>query len=452
MSKKYVNPSGFTENLPSEQIVEEMLKEKFRLAAESYGYLRLETSSVEYMDTLSSETNAGREIYRIVRSQVESEDIEDSERGLHFDLTVPFARYTAQNYGDLRFPFRRYQIQKVWRGERPQKGRFREFYQADVDVVGNDNLPIQYDSEVISVMASILNSMDIGTITMKINNRKFLTGLLENYNIQNSDKTLQQIDKIDKIGINQVKQNISEFEPSASHTLGTLFELLTKKIGYSELISYLKQIPDSNNTSLKEGKEELLAVFKNLPRSNSKGYEKISFMFDPCIARGLDYYTGTVCETTINSLEKYGSICSGGRYADLASKFTNKKLPGVGLSIGLTRLMSIIKEEKLIDFSKKTNTLVAICIQDEKRRMDANKIATSLRIAKINVEVNHKITDELSKQIKSSQAEKIKFVLICKSDSNYTVYNTETDKKAYCTNLKEIKQFIKEKPSKDIKK
>lgn len=443
MSKKHINPSGFTENLPQEQIVEEILKEKFKVAALRYGYVHLETTSVEYMDTLVSEGNVNKEIYKIVRSQEEG-DGNESERGLHFDLTIPFARYTAQNYGSLRFPFRRYQIQKVWRGERPQKGRFREFYQADIDVVGNENLPIQFDSEVITVMASILSSLNIGTITMKINNRKFLTGLLQSYHIKNSDHVLQLIDKLDKIGEKSVKEKIIEIESITSAELDAMFALLAKKITVNELPTYLKSIPDNNNL-LEEGKAELASVLENLPKSNSSGFENIRFVFDPSIARGLDYYTGTVCETTIDGYENYGSVCSGGRYADLANRFINKKLPGVGLSIGLTRLLSLVKEEGLIDFSKKTNALVSMYILDEVRRVFTNKTADALRAVNINVELQHKVNTDLNKQIAATSDAGIKFMLTCEADSTFTLYNTITNDKTKYDTVSSLKKALKAK-------
>jgi histidyl-tRNA synthetase len=210
-NKRYINPSGFPENLPVEQLVEDDLKKKMQAIAESYGYSHLETASVEYMETLASKGDVDKEIYTIGRALGEGTH-EESQRGLHFDLTIPFARYVAQHQNDLPFPYRRFQIQKVWRGERPQKGRFREFYQADVDVVARENLPIAFDAEIALVMGSALDAMDIGSITMHISNRKFLSGLLMSLEIANISDCLRLIDKLDKLGEAAVSEMLHQLD------------------------------------------------------------------------------------------------------------------------------------------------------------------------------------------------------------------------------------------------
>ncbi len=288
MTKDYINPSGFPENLLPEQIIEDSLKEEFSNIAERFGYIHLETSAVEYLHTLQTETNTGKEIYKIARAQAEGDDTPESDRGLHFDLTLPFARYTAQHYSKLRFPFRRYQIQKVWRGERPQKGRFREFYQADIDVVGNENLPIEYDAEVILIMAQILSSFELGEITMRINNRKFLTSLISYYGFENHNYVLQQIDKIDKIGTSTAIENIRLETNIAQDKISELFTLLQNDIEPNELKDYLDKIPAQDDTFM-EGKNELLSIFESLARQNAQITNGIKFVFSPRIARGLDY-------------------------------------------------------------------------------------------------------------------------------------------------------------------
>lgn len=442
MIKDYINPSGFPENLLPEQIIEDELKEEFSSIAESFGYIHLETSAVEYLHTLQTETNTGKEIYKIARAQSEGDDIVESDRGLHFDLTLPFARYTAQHYGKLRFPFRRYQIQKVWRGERPQKGRFREFYQADIDVVGNENLPIEYDAEVILIMAQILSSFKLGEITMRINNRKFLTSLLSHYGFENHNYVLQQIDKIDKIGTNDAIENIRLETNIALDKISELFTLLKNDIQPSELKKYLDKIPAHDDVFV-EGKNELLAIFDSIARRDKKMTTGIKFVFSPRIARGLDYYTGTVCETFLDEYYHYGSICSGGRYANLTGRFINKKLPGVGLSIGLTRLLSIIKADGLKKFSRKTKTAVSICFRDDESRVIAEKLALSLRKKKLNVELNHKIVKDLAKYFNDISETGIKYSVVCEQGNVFKVNCLEANIDEIYNSISEVKRIIK---------
>ncbi len=424
MSNRYINPSGFAENLPAEQLVENKLKDAFKLEAERYGYVPLETSAVEYMDTLASKGDINKEIYTIGRA-LEEGDSDEAQRGLHFDLTVPFARYVAQNQGELSFPFRRYQIQKVWRGERPQKGRFREFYQADIDVVGQQNLPIHFDAEVATVMARILTSFGIGSVTMHINNRKLLCGLIESCSITSSSEVLQLIDKTDKIGVDDVVRLLGEEHQVEEAAARSLFEKIGQSIPQSEVASFLDSIA-AESELLQAGVDELREVFSALPV-----VEACTFVLNPQIARGLDYYTGTVYETTVDGYEKYGSICSGGRYADLASRFTSQELPGVGLSIGLTRLLSVIKGEGLLDFSKKTTSDVMMCLLSDDMRSATLAAADELRQAGKAVEVNLKTSVALGKQLNLAETRGIPYAVVVEQDGNYTLYRIEGEKQIF---------------------
>lgn len=421
MSNRYINPSGFAENLPAEQLVENKLKESFKTQAELHGYVPLETAAVEYMDTLASKGDINKEIYTIGRA-LEEGDAEEAERGLHFDLTVPFARYVAQHQGELSFPFRRYQVQKVWRGERPQKGRFREFYQADIDVVGRENLSIQFDAEVATVMARILTSFGIGKITMHINNRKFLCGLIESCGITASPEVLQLIDKTDKIGEEKVTHLLMDEHGVSEDAVRTLYASIDTPVAQGEVANYLSDIAASSEL-LKEGVEELQAVFASLPE-----IPNCTFMLNPQIARGLDYYTGTVYETTVDGHEKYGSICSGGRYADLAGRFTNQSLPGVGLSIGLTRLLSIIKGESLLDFSRKTASDVMMCLLNDEMRAKTLEAADEIRETGKAVEVNYKASVALGKQLALAEERGIKNAVVCEQDGTFTLYRIPGEK------------------------
>ena len=438
MKNKYINPSGFTENLPNEQIVEDRLKKIIAEKAESFGYVHLETSSVEYMDTLVTNGEVTKEIFSIGRAQAEGEN-DEAERGLHFDLTVPFARYVAQNQGALTFPFRRYQIQKVWRGERPQKGRFREFYQADIDVVAQETLSPAFDAEVAKVMANTLNSFNIGKITIRVNNRKFLNGLLESIGIEMTDRVLQTIDKVDKIGRDGVSDILCNELQYSQETVDTLFSRLDNPINASDVENYLAEIT-SSNPNLDEGKTELKELFTSLSKIN---LENVNFVLDPKIARGLDYYTGNVFETTIDGFEKYGSICSGGRYANLASRFTNRNLPGVGLSIGLTRLLSILKEENLTDFSVKTNSQVVVCLLDNEQKDFSESAADYLREAGLNVETNQKASTPLGRQLDIAQEKGIPFALVCEKDRTFTLYEIQNQNKQTFDSLEGLAEKIK---------
>ncbi len=434
MSNRFINPSGFAENLPAEQILEERLKSTFGKVAESYGFLKLETSSVEYMDTLASKGDVNKEIYTIGRALGEEGDSE-GERGLHFDLTVPFARYVAQHQGKLQFPYRRYQIQKVWRGERPQKGRFREFYQADVDVVARENLPLQFDAEVVVVMARILSSFGIDAVTMHINNRKYLSGLLQSFGIEDATTALQLIDKLDKIGAEKVRAELAIIYSLDDSALDLLFAYINERISEADFEQFANNV-EARNDLMKEGLEELKTLFSSLKTRATIG--NVSFVFNPSIARGLDYYTGMVVETILDGFEKYGSVCSGGRYADLASRFTNQTLPGVGLSIGLTRLLSIIKEEKLIELSESTNSDVVVCLLDEAERTASLSLAETLRQHGLNVESNHKPSVGLGKQLDQAKEKGIKHAVIAEADKSYTLVNLVSGKKEKIKNLKKV--------------
>ena len=436
MSNKFINPSGFAENLPPEQLVEESLKETFAQVAESYGYSRLETAAVEYMETLASKGEINKEIYTIKRALAENDEEKD-ERGLRFDLTVPFARYVAQNQGSLNFPFRRFQIQKVWRGERPQKGRSREFYQADIDVVAIENLSPFFDAEIALAAAKILSNFEIGTVTMTLNNRKFLNGILAENGIEMTPEVLQTIDKLDKIGADEVKKILIDEQGLNKESVDTVFTYLDKTVAANEVEEFLNGI-NGQNEDLIEGKEELQQLFTTLNLSEIKN---VSFVLRPSIARGLDYYTGTVYETTIDGLEKYGSICSGGRYADLASRFTNRKLPGVGISIGLTRLLAIIKEENLKDFKKQTKTQITVCLIDEEQRLASYKLSEFLREAGFLVETNQKANIGLGKQLDVVEKKDIPAAIVAEKDGRYTLYEVGDDKSVY-DNLDSLKDDL----------
>jgi histidyl-tRNA synthetase len=432
MSKRSIAPSGFPEYLPAMQIIADEYQTAFKLVASQYGYAHIETPAVEYLDTLASKGDIDKEIYAIHRAQGEGDSVE-ADRGLHFDLTVPFARYVAQHQNDLYFPFRRYQIQKVWRGERPQKGRFREFYQADIDVVAPEQLPPYYDAEVATVMAAVLETWQLGSMTMHISNRKFLDGLLQSFGIPMETAVLQAIDKLDKIGVEAVTTILSDELGYERSAVTDCLALISRSVGRKELSDFWAELPSENET-LEAGRAELESLFNALPEDTSEG---VQFVLDPRIARGLDYYTGTVYETTIDGLERYGSICSGGRYTDLVSRFSNKKLPGVGLSIGLTRLLAIAEAEDLVQPTRHSLSDVVVCLLNEEQEKASLQTAQRLREAGYRTETNHRAKVGLGKQISTAEAKGIPWALVVESDDTYTLYNIGGDK-ASCTSFTEV--------------
>lgn len=348
MKNEIVKPSilpGFMELLPGDQIQFNKLSDTIRKTYESFGFMPIDTPVIEKSEILLAKGGGETEkqIYRFTKGS--------NDLSLRFDLTVPLARYVAQNYSSLTFPFRRYQIGKVYRGERNQKGRFREFYQCDIDIVGNNNLNILNDAEIPSIIYSVFNNLGFQDFTIKINNRKLLSGFFEALEIQDSAEVFRVIDKIDKIGV-----SIASHELLSSGLSNEVVEKILKFINISgsnnDILLSLKDLNISNE-NFKAGVEDLTLVTNyvklfGVPDNNLK--------IDLKITRGLDYYTGTVYETFLNEYPSIGSVCSGGRYDNLAEYYTKQKLPGVGISIGLTRLFYQLNEAGF--FKNDTNTSI----------------------------------------------------------------------------------------------
>ena len=332
--------SGFMELMPQDQIMFDKIKNVIEEIYAKYGFYNLDTPIIEASEVLLAKAGGETEkqIYRFNKG--------DSDLSLRFDLTVPLAKYVAKRYNELVFPFKRYQIGKVYRGERPQKGRFREFYQCDIDVIGNESLSLLYDAEIPSIIYDIFKKLDFGDFVIRINNRKILSGFFSELGLNDSiTDILRIVDKLEKIGIDNVKD---EFR-----TLGINEENIEKITSFITIngtdrdkISQLENL-DINSEEFKDGIKELKFVIDNL---EAMKLDRDSYMIDLTIARGLDYYTGTVYETQLKDYPNIGSVCSGGRYDDLATYYTDKKLPGVGISIGLTRLFYQLKEANLIKY------------------------------------------------------------------------------------------------------
>lgn len=326
--------SGFMELAPKDQILFEKVKQKLEETYQMFGFFPIDTPVLEHSNILLAKAGGETEkqIYRFNKG--------DTDMTMRFDLTVPLAKYVAKNAGELTFPFKRYQIGKVYRGERAQQGRFREFYQADIDIIGDENLSIANDAEVPSIMYRVFTGLGLSDFTIRINNRKILNGLFAMLGLSDiATDVMRIIDKIDKIGKDNVEAELVDLGVSKD-AADTILELLTFKGTNEEVLDRLKKFAGKNEM-LDSGVSELCEVIYYIDKF---GVPAGNYRVDLSIARGLDYYTGTVYETTFNRHPEIGSICSGGRYDNLAEYYTKKKLPGVGMSIGLTRLFYILNE------------------------------------------------------------------------------------------------------------
>lgn len=410
--------SGFMELLPNEQILFNQMKEVIEETYQKFGFLPLDTPVIELSEVLLAKAGGETEkqIYRFNKG--------DNDLSLRFDLTVPLSKYVAKNYGNLNFPFRRYQIGKVYRGERTQKGRFREFYQCDIDVIGDGDLDLINDAEIPSVIYTIFTKLGFSNFTIRLNNRKILNGLFEDLNQkEKATDILRIIDKIDKIGKDAVIEELLKIEIEKS-AIDKIMNFISISGSSDEKIEKLKGLEIENET-FKKGVEELEYVVKHLrmfeiPENN--------FNVDLTIARGLDYYTGTVYETFFNDYRELGSVCSGGRYENLAEYYTDKKLPGVGISIGLTRLFYKLNEMNLIKADKKSVADVLIIPMIEDLTVPI-QIANKLRKEGTNTEIylNNK---KLKAKFKYADKLEIPYVIVIGEDEiktrKYTLKNMET--------------------------
>ncbi len=368
---------GFMELLPQDQITFNNMVDTIRSVYEEFGFLPLDTPTIELSEVLLAKAGGETEkqIYRFMKG--------DTDLSLRFDLTVPLARYVAGHYNDLIFPFKRYQISKVFRGERPQKGRFREFYQCDIDIIGNDNLDLIYDAEIPSVIYHVFQKLNLGKFTIRINNRKILNGFFESLGLlEISSDILRVIDKIDKIGVSAVKEELKSLELTEEQ-IEKVLSFLAITGTNDEKIKALKELEIQTET-FQTGLYELETVINSL---RSFAILEDYFQIDLTIARGLDYYTGTVYETILDEYPKLGSICSGGRYENLADYYTEEHLPGVGISIGLTRLFSQLKEIGLVGESKTTISQVLIVPMDKENNAYVLETASKLRNKGIKTDV-----------------------------------------------------------------
>ena len=396
--------TGFMELKPNEQVVFNQIVDKIRQSYERFGFLPLDTPILELSEVLLAKAGGETEkqIYRFSKG--------DTDLSMRFDLTVPLAKYVAQNYGTLQFPFRRYQIGKVYRGERPQKGRFREFYQADIDIIGDGELSILNDAEIPSIIYTTFKELGFGDFTIRINNRKILTGFFESLNANElSVEILRIIDKLEKIGLDEVIKLLVEVGLEEEY-VSKIVKFISIEGATDEKIDSLKSL-EIDNELFKTGLKELEDVVSYI---RLFGVPDNNFTVDLTIARGLDYYTGTVYETFLNDYKQIGSVCSGGRYDNLAEYYTDKSLPGVGISIGLTRLFYKLNELGTIKVDKTSisSVLVASASDDIS---DCLPIANKFREAGINTEV-YMSNKRFKAKLKYADRLKIPFVAIVGED------------------------------------
>lgn len=365
-----VKPSilaGFMELLPQDQILFNNMKDTIRRTYEKFGFLPLDTPVLEKSDVLLAKGGGETEkqVYRFEKGK--------SDISMRFDLTVPLARYVAQYYSDLEFPFRRYHIGKVYRGERNQRGRFREFYQCDIDIIGDGELSIINDAEVPAIIYTLFRDLDIGKFTIRINNRKILNGFYDFLKIEDKVGVLRTVDKIEKIGQENVKAELVE-NGISDESADRILEFINIRGSNAEKVEALEGL-NIDNELFQEGLKEIQEVFKYL---EIMGIPEEYTSLDLTIARGLDYYTGTVYETLLDDHPEIGSICSGGRYDNLASHYINRPLPGVGISIGLTRLFYQLREANLIKDTK-TNLSDVLVITFDEFMDEGMELVTQLR-------------------------------------------------------------------------
>ena len=403
MSNNKVEPRtlpGFMELKPNDQVKFNQMRETIQRSYERFGFLPLDTPIIEFSEVLLAKAGGETEkqIYRFTKGE--------TDLSLRFDLTVPLAKYVAEYYNELAFPFKRYQIGKVYRGEKAQKGRYREFYQCDIDIIGNGELSIINDAQIPSIIYNTFKELGFDNFTICINNRKILNGLFSSLGMSNvSAEILRIIDKIEKIGEQAVKDELQTLGVEGN-ALEKIMSFVAIEGNVDEKLEVLKKFGISDELFI-QGVQELTDVVKYI---RSLGVPEGYFAIDLKIARGLDYYTGTVYETFLNDYRKLGSVCSGGRYDNLAEFYTNQKLPGVGISIGLTRLFYQLSEINAIKADRESVSQLLIIPMDEQME-DSLAIANTLRSAGINTDV-YLEEGKIKKKMKYADKWRIPYVLI----------------------------------------
>jgi histidyl-tRNA synthetase len=391
--------SGFPEWLPEQRLVEQQVLDTLRSRFELYGFAPVETRSVELLDTMLAKGETDKEIYALKRIADPGDG--DSGFGLHYDLTVPFARYAVQFYNDLTFPFKRYQIQKAWRGERPQEGRYREFLQADIDVIDRGSLALSFDAEMPWLVHETLTSLPgFPPVTIRVNNRKITEGYMRGLGVPEEAlvPSMRVLDKLDKVGADGVRAMLD----LPDDQVDKLLELTSIRSGSTSFIDDVRSLGVSHEI-LDEGLEELHFVMRELAP-----LPEGAVIADMGIVRGFDYYTGTVYEGVMQGHESIGAVCSGGRYDNLAEG-ARERLPGVGMSIGVTRILGRLFAQGLLEAGRKSPTVVMVAQPEAELRADALAVVRALRSRGIPAEAYHEDA-KLGKQFKYADAKGIPYV------------------------------------------
>ena len=401
------------ELLPRDQIAFQRMLDTIRQVFERFGFLPVETPVMELSEVLLTKSGGEteRQVYFVQSTGALEKGVEGlPELALRFDLTVPLARYVAEHEHDLAFPFRRYQMQRVYRGERAQRGRFREFYQCDIDVVGKDALSPRFDAEVPAVIAAVFERLAIGEFTIQLNHRKLLRGFFEGQGIEGESQfaVLRELDKLDKRGEDAVRATLAgEGFALCGDVIDRLMAFSrVRSTGHDDALAKLDAL-GTGTALFEEGRDELRAILSQL---KALGVAESRYALNLSIARGLDYYTGVVYETTLDAYPQIGSICSGGRYENLAGHYTKSKLPGVGISIGLTRLFFQLKDAGLVDTAE-SSVDVLVALLDDNGLSHALGLSQRLRAAGLNVETQLE-PRKLAKQLQYADKAGIRFVVM----------------------------------------
>ncbi len=423
---------GMMELLPEDQVIFDDIKRKIEDVFLKNAFFPIDTPAIEKLDILLAKGGGetSKQVYKI--------DSSKKNQGLRFDLTVPLAKYVAMYMQDLAFPFRRYQIAKVYRGERNQKGRYKEFYQCDIDIIGNDKLSLYNDCEVVKCMYDALKSIDIPEFEFQFNNRKLLNGYFSNLGIEDFESCLRIIDKLDKIGLENVKKELSELNID-DEKIDSLIEFLQIKGSNEKIIEKLKSL-NIDNDLFNTGLYELEFVYKKVIEL---GVKEDNIRINLSITRGLDYYTGSVFETFFKEYREIGSICSGGRYDNLADNFTKSKFPGVGMSIGLTRLFYQLQQLELVN--KYKSNFDCIIIPMKGFEDNALKLMNELRSESVKC-MSYLEDDKLKKKFNYADKLSVKYVIIIGQDeveqNKFTLRNMESGNQELL-NLDEIIENLK---------
>ena len=419
---------GMMELLPEDQMVFDTIKRRIEDVFIKNAFFSIDTPAIEKLDVLLSKGGGetSKQVYRI--------DSSKKNQGLRFDLTVPLAKYISMYMQDLAFPFRRYQIAKVYRGERNQKGRYKEFYQCDIDIIGNEKLSLYNDAEIVKCMYEALKSIDVPDFEFQFNNRKILNGYFSYLGIEDFESCLRIIDKLDKIGIDNVKEELSKLNLD-DEKIDSILNFLKIDGTNLEIIEKLESL-NIDNELFVCGLEELKFVYEDIL---SLGVSPDNIKINLSITRGLDYYTGSVFETFFKEYREIGSICSGGRYDSLANNFTKSKLPGVGMSIGLTRLFYQLQELNLVK-GQQTN-FDCIIIPMKGYEKNAVKLMNDLRSSSVRC-MSYLEDDKLKKKFNYADKLSVKYVIIIGQDeveqNKFTLRNMENGNQE----LLELNQII----------